>query len=221
MTLENCWLLEAVDGCGAPQALLCAPPALCHTCAGIGMFLWLNMILLKANDALRKQAALKQDRSKRQCISLAALMALHIGCVLLVLRKQELWLNFLLISIAAVPTVGCQSPACLSHGMQLLCMSVTALHVCQWLLVVTHWLLHAGVGCFLQGCSGGCACAVLGHCTQGATRATTVLCVPLQEMWKRIVLPVNPATSARLCRRGCWSCTKQAAGWSVASAHRF
>ncbi len=69
------------------------------------MFIWLNTVLVKANDVMRRQAALKQDRSRRRCISLAALMPVHIGLVLLLLRKQQLWMNFLLVSTAAVPMV--------------------------------------------------------------------------------------------------------------------
>lgn len=76
------------------------------------MFIWLNMILAKANDTLRKQVALKQDRSQRQCISLAALMALHIGFVLLLFRRQELWLQFVLLGTSAVPTVRLEPRQC-------------------------------------------------------------------------------------------------------------
>ncbi len=67
------------------------------------------MILAKADDLARKQAALKQDRSRRRCLGLAAVMLMHIGLVLLVLRREQLWTNFLLIGTAAVPTVGFQN----------------------------------------------------------------------------------------------------------------
>ena len=76
-------------------------------CAGIATFLWLHTILAKANDVVRKQTALKADRSRRRCISLAVLMLAHIGISLLVLRSQQLWRNFLLISTSASQNVGC------------------------------------------------------------------------------------------------------------------
>lgn len=40
-------------------------------------------------------------------------MAMHIGLALLLLGKERLWSNFLLISTAAVPTVG-------AHAMDVL-----------------------------------------------------------------------------------------------------
>jgi ABC-type tungstate transport system substrate-binding protein len=63
------------------------------------------MILAKANETLRKQVALKQDCSKRQCVSLAALMGMHVAFILLLFRRQKLWLQFALLGTASVPTV--------------------------------------------------------------------------------------------------------------------
>lgn len=84
--------------------------------AGIATYIWLNMILAKANETLRKQVALKQDCSKRQCVSLAALMGMHVAFILLLFRRQELWLQFALLGTASVPTVCLWSLPCRSAG---------------------------------------------------------------------------------------------------------
>ena len=72
------------------------------------------MILAKANETLRKQVALKQDCSKRQCMSLAALMAMHVAFILLLFRRQELWLQFALLGTTSIPTVHLRCLPCWS-----------------------------------------------------------------------------------------------------------
>lgn len=125
------------------------------------------MILAKANDALRKQVGLKQDRSKRQCVGLAAVMAMHISSVLLLFRRQELWLQFVLLGTMSGPTVGLERPC--SRELCASCRLHNA-SLQPWgtlLAELVKMAVAAGVGCVLQDICGRCARAVLGHCMEG------------------------------------------------------
>ena len=69
------------------------------------MFAWLSLVLYKANEALRKQVALKADYSRLHCISLAGLLTCHVPIVLLCLHSEHLWQRFVLRDPSPVPMV--------------------------------------------------------------------------------------------------------------------
>lgn len=69
------------------------------------MFAWLSLVLYKANQALRKQVALKADYNRLHCISLAGLLTCHVPIVLLCLRSEHLWQRFVLRDPSPVPMV--------------------------------------------------------------------------------------------------------------------
>lgn len=69
------------------------------------MFAWLSLVLYKANEALRKQVALKADYSRLHCISLAGMLTCHVPIVLLCLRSERLWQRFALRDPSPVPVV--------------------------------------------------------------------------------------------------------------------
>ena len=64
-------------------------------------------MLHRANDALRKQVALKQDFSRVQCVSLAAALASHVLIMMLCLHEERLWQRLLFTTPSPVPQV-CQ-----------------------------------------------------------------------------------------------------------------
>lgn len=74
-------------------------------CTGLAVFAWLNLVLYRANDALRKQVALKTDYSQWHCISLATALTSHIPLVLLCLRSEHIWERFWFSIPSPVPTV--------------------------------------------------------------------------------------------------------------------
>lgn len=74
-------------------------------CAGIIVFTWISLVLYRANEALKKQVALKQDYSRLQCVSLAAVLMGHVLLVMLCLHKERLWLRFLFATPSPVPEV--------------------------------------------------------------------------------------------------------------------
>ncbi|DBB07832.1 TPA: hypothetical protein ACH3X3_009240 [Trebouxia sp. C0006] len=70
---------------------------------GLAVFAWLSLVLYKANQALRKQVALKADYNRLHCISLAGLLTCHVPIVLLCLRSEHLWQRFVLRDPSPVP----------------------------------------------------------------------------------------------------------------------
>lgn len=84
-------------------SLLEAHPPL--PCAGLTVFTWISLVLYRANEALKKQVALKQDYSRLQCVSLAAALMGHVLLVMLCLHQERLWLRFLLATPSPVPEV--------------------------------------------------------------------------------------------------------------------
>jgi len=80
--------------------LWCAPRA------GISIYTWLALIVYKANEVVRRECGRKGERSAPGLIALAATVGSQIPLILLMLRQQRLWLNFLLLAPANVPTVG-------------------------------------------------------------------------------------------------------------------
>ncbi len=77
----------------------------CHCYPGLAVFAWLSLVLYKANQALRKQVALKADYNRLHCISLAGLLTCHVPIVLLCLRSEHLWQRFVLRDPSPVPMV--------------------------------------------------------------------------------------------------------------------
>ena len=73
--------------------------------AGITVFTWISLVLYRANEALKKQVALKQDYSRLQCISLAAALMGHVLLIMLCLHQERLWLRFLFATPSPVPEV--------------------------------------------------------------------------------------------------------------------
>ena len=55
---------------------------------------------------VRRECGRKGERSAPGLIALAATVGSHIPLILLMLRQQRLWLNFVLLAPANVPTVG-------------------------------------------------------------------------------------------------------------------
>ena len=78
----------------------------CGPRAGISIYTWLALIVYKANEVVRRECGRKGERSAPGLIALAATVGSHIPLILLMLRHQRLWLNFLLLAPANVPTVG-------------------------------------------------------------------------------------------------------------------
>ncbi|KAL3154418.1 hypothetical protein ABBQ32_013890 [Trebouxia sp. C0010 RCD-2024] len=70
---------------------------------GLTVFTWISLVLYRANEALKKQVALKQDYSRLQCVSLAAALMGHVLLVMLCLHQERLWLRFLLATPSPVP----------------------------------------------------------------------------------------------------------------------
>lgn len=88
-----------------PQAASSSSSDVCHCYPGLAVFAWLSLALYKANEALRKQVALKADYNRLHCISLAGLLTCHVPVVLLCLRSEHLWQRFVLTDPSPVPTV--------------------------------------------------------------------------------------------------------------------
>ena len=73
--------------------------------AGISIYTWLALIVYKANEVVRRECGRKGERSAPGLIALAATVGSHIPLILLMLRQQRLWLNFVLLAPASVPTI--------------------------------------------------------------------------------------------------------------------
>lgn len=78
-----------------------------HHLAGLLVFSWLTFVLVKANDALRRQAALKERRKGKQLLGLALGLLLHVPLTLWLLKGQQLWLVFGCLPPPAIETVRC------------------------------------------------------------------------------------------------------------------
>ena len=76
-----------------------------HCAAGLVTYAWLATVLWKANEVVRREAAMKADASKSTLLCLAAALALHPVAVLWMLQRQRLWRSFALLTPAEVPTV--------------------------------------------------------------------------------------------------------------------
>lgn len=59
--------------------------------AGIATFAWLTVVLVRGNDLLRKQVALKEQRKLSQLLAMAAALAWHVVAVLWVTKGDKLW----------------------------------------------------------------------------------------------------------------------------------
>lgn len=96
------------------QAASCSSYDICHCYPGLAVFAWLSLVLYKANEALRKQVALKADYNRLHCISLAGLLMCHVPVVLLCLRSEHLWQRFVLRDPSPVPLVrsACSAASC-------------------------------------------------------------------------------------------------------------
>ena len=74
--------------------------------AGIAIFAWLTATLAKANEAMRRQVALKASRSRAACIGLAVAGLAHLPLVLGVwLPQHQLWRSLLLSPQQSVSSV--------------------------------------------------------------------------------------------------------------------
>ena len=92
--------------------------------AGIVIFAWISLVLHRANDALRKQVALKQDYSRLQCVSLAAALMVHVPLIMLCLRQEHLWQRLLFVTPSPAPEV------CLDFGTNCDCTEAVLSHPC-------------------------------------------------------------------------------------------
>lgn len=63
------------------------------------------MVLCVANDTLRKQVALKDQRRVLVLLLAAGVLALHVSAVLWVTSKQQLWRHLGLMPPLVVPSV--------------------------------------------------------------------------------------------------------------------
>ena len=95
--------------CTGPSRQLTA----CGWGAGIAIFAWLTATLAKANEAMRRQVALKASRSRAACIGLAVAGLAHLPLVLGVwLPQHQLWRNLLLSPQQSVSSVRCCFVGC-------------------------------------------------------------------------------------------------------------
>ena len=115
-------ILEASDDEGLETSALDVFPAKADELlyAGIVIFAWISLVLHRANDALRKQVALKQEYSRLQCVSLAAALIGHVPLIMLCLHQERLWQRFLFLTPSPAPEV------CLDLGQK------------SWLLTPIH-----------------------------------------------------------------------------------
>mmetsp|Transcript_3340 Transcript_3340/g.9680 ORF Transcript_3340/g.9680 Transcript_3340/m.9680 type:complete len:420 (-) Transcript_3340:2550-3809(-) len=72
---------------------------------GIAIFVWLSLTLHRLHVVLRQQVALKGDRVRTVCLSLASITLMHVGLVLFVFPAQRLWKNLILINLLQLHSV--------------------------------------------------------------------------------------------------------------------
>ena len=65
--------------------------------AGIAVFTYLTAAIYKCNEVIKKEVALKGESSRCMVIVLGSIAALQAVSFLIVLYRQELWLNFILM----------------------------------------------------------------------------------------------------------------------------
>ena len=81
--------------------------------AGIAVFTYLTAAIYKCNEVIKKEVALKGESSRCMVMVLGSIAALQAVSFLIVLYRQELWLNFILMprqgSVKGVRTFLCNS----------------------------------------------------------------------------------------------------------------
>ena len=65
--------------------------------AGIAVFTYLTAAIYKCNEVIKKEVALKGELSRFMVMVLGFIAALQAVSFLIVLYRQELWLNFILM----------------------------------------------------------------------------------------------------------------------------
>ncbi|GBG62211.1 hypothetical protein CBR_g29409 [Chara braunii] len=70
---------------------------------GFLVFLWLTAVLVKANDLIRRQTALKGDRRTLYLVAQMFCLSIHIGGVYWWYNSEELWKRLLLLRLKRIP----------------------------------------------------------------------------------------------------------------------
>ena len=65
--------------------------------AGIAVFTYLTAAIYKCNEVIKKEVALKSDSSRFMVTVLGTIAAVQALSFLIVLYRQELWLNFIMV----------------------------------------------------------------------------------------------------------------------------
>lgn len=74
------------------------------------MFAYLTAAVYKCNEVIKKEVALKGESSRFMVTALGSIATLQALSFLIVLYRQELWLNFILI-----PRAGSVKGVCICH----------------------------------------------------------------------------------------------------------